>query len=76
MADIDKLLVTVNCDECIGDGVCCDDAATTFRLNDDGCAEVLKDSTDDRETIINAAKNCPTEAITVKDKDSDEQLAP
>ena len=76
MADIDKLIITVDCDECIGDGVCCDDAPTTFKMNDDGCAEVLADSTDDRDTIVNSAKNCPTDAIIVQDKDSGEQLAP
>ncbi len=76
MADIDKLIVTVNCEECIGDGVCCDDAPNTFKMNDDGCAEVQKGSTDDRDTIVGAAKNCPTDAITVKDKESGEQLAP
>ena len=76
MADIDKLKITINVDECIGDSACQDDAPNTFKLNDDGIAEVLEDSTDDRETILNAANNCPTEAITVEDKETGEKLAP
>jgi len=45
-------------------------------LNDDGIAVVLENSTDDRETILNAANNCPTEAIIVEDKATGERLAP
>ena len=76
MADIEKLKITIIADECIGDSACQDDAPATFKLNDDGIAEVMEDSTDDRDTILNAANNCPTEAIIIEDKDSGEKLAP
>ncbi len=76
MADIDKLLVTINCETCIGDSVCCDEASSTFKLNDNGCAELISGSTDSRDVILAAARACPVEAITVKDKSSGEQLAP
>ena len=76
MADIDQLKITINADECIGDSVCTDEAPNTFEVNDDGIAVVLENSTDDRDTILNAANNCPTEAILVKDKASGEKLAP
>jgi ferredoxin len=76
MADIQKLKITINADECIGDSACQDDAPGTFKVNDDGIAVVLEDSTDDRETILTAAKNCPTEAILVEDRATGEKLAP
>jgi ferredoxin len=76
MADIDKLEIKIIREECIGDGACCDDAPTTFVLDDDGIAIVKADSTDDLDTIVTAAKNCPTDAIVVQDKGSGKQLAP
>lgn len=76
MADIDQLEIKIIRDECIGDGACCDDAPNTFMLDDDGIAKVKSDSTDDRETILTAARNCPTDAIVVKDRKSGEQLVP
>ena len=76
MADIDKLKITIIRDECIGDGACCDDAPNTFALDDDGIAIVKSDSTDDLDTIMTAGKNCPTDAIVIKDKASGKQLVP
>jgi ferredoxin len=76
MADIDKVKITILADECIGDSACQDDAPNTFKLNDDGIAVVLEDSTDDLDTILNAANNCPTEAIIVEDRETGEKLAP
>ena len=76
MADIDKLKITIVAEECIGDSACQDDAPNTFKVNEDGIAVVLEDSTDDRETILNAANNCPTEAIQVEDKATGQKLAP
>ena len=76
MADIDQLKITIIADECIGDSVCTDEAPGTFEVNDDGIAVVLEDSNDDRDTILNAANNCPTEAIVIEDKETGEKLAP
>jgi ferredoxin len=76
MADIDKLKITIIRDECIGDGACCDDAPNTFELDDDGIACVKAGSTDDRDTILGAARNCPTDAIVIEDKDSGQKLVP
>ncbi len=76
MADIDKLKITIVRDECIGDGACCDDAPNTFELDDDGIATVKAGSTDSRDTILTAARNCPTNAIVVEDAESGQKLAP
>ncbi len=76
MADIDKLKITIIRDECIGDGACCDDAPNTFELDDDGIAVVKAGSADSRDTILTAARNCPTNAIVVEDAESGQKLAP
>jgi ferredoxin len=76
MADIDKLKITIDRDACIGDGACCEEAPTTFELDDEDIAVVKKGSTDSRDDIIEAAKNCPTDAIQVEDTETGEQLAP
>ena len=71
-----KLKITVDEDECVGDGVCCEEAPNTFELNDDAKA-VLKDGPhDDEDTIIEAAQSCPTDAIKVEDADTGEVLVP
>jgi ferredoxin len=76
MSDADKLTITVIRDECIGDGACCSDAPGTFEMDDENIA-ILKDPvTDDRDTILEAARNCPTEAIVVEDKETGEKLFP
>jgi ferredoxin len=76
MADIDKLKITIIRDECIGDGACCDDAPGTFEMDDDGIAVCKAGSTDSRDTILEAARNCPTDAIVVEDKETGEKLVP
>ena len=76
MGDIDKLKVTVDRDECIGDGACCGDAPNTFEMDDEDKAIVLEASSDDRETILEAARNCPVDAIRVEDKASGDVLYP
>ena len=76
MGDAEKLEITIDRDECIGDGACVDEAPTTFELDDDAKAVVLEGSTDDRDAIIEAGKNCPTDCIKIVDKATGEQLCP
>ncbi|UCE62333.1 MAG: ferredoxin [Phycisphaerales bacterium] len=76
MADIDKLKITIDAEECIGDGACVDCAAETFALDDDAKAILLEGSTDDRAKILEAAESCPVDVITVEDKDTGEKLYP
>lgn len=76
MADAEKLTLTVLRDECIGDGACCDEAPGTFELDGEGKAICLAHSPDERQTILEAAKACPTNAIVVVDKASGKKLWP
>jgi ferredoxin len=76
MGDGDKLKITVDRDTCIGDGLCCDDAPETFEMDDDEIAVVKNPVGDDRDTILQAAENCPVEAIKVEDTETGEQLYP
>jgi Leucine-rich repeat (LRR) protein/ferredoxin len=72
----DKLKITIIRDECIGDGACCDDAPATFELDDDGIAILKEGDLDSRETIVGAARDCPTDAIVVEDEETGEKLVP
>jgi len=76
MPDIDKLKITIDTEECIGDGACVDCAPGTFALDDDAKAYVLDGSTEDRAKILEAAESCPVDVITVEDKDTGEKLYP
>lgn len=57
-------------DLCIGAATCIAVAAKAFDLDSEAKAIIL-DSADEetRETIIEAAKSCPTAAIIIHDKD-------
>ena len=76
MGDADKLKITIDRDTCIGDGMCCNDAPETFEMDDDQLAVVIDPVGDDRKTILDAAANCPVEAIKVEDTATGEQLYP
>jgi len=71
-----KLKIVVDAEMCIGDSICCDEAPETFEMNDDNIAELKDPPGDDEETILNAARSCPVDAIVVVDEDTGEQLYP
>ena len=76
MADIDKLKITIDRDECIGDGACVNEAPETFELDDEEKAILKEGSTDSSDAILEAAKSCPTECIFIEDKQTGEKLYP
>lgn len=69
------LTITVDEDECIGCGDCAEQAPNTFEVNDDNVARVINPAGDDEETVVEAAKACPVEAVIVTNA-AGEQLAP
>lgn len=76
MGEIEKLKITVDRDECIGDGLCANEAPETFEMDDDSKAIVLDASSESRDAIVEAAKSCPVDAIKIVDKETGEQLCP
>jgi len=70
------LKITVNCDDCIGDGACVEAAPETFALDDDDKVFVKDPHGDTREDILAAAQDCPIDIIIVQDAASGEQLYP
>jgi len=70
-----KLKICVT-DDCVGDGLCVDEAPGTFELNDDNMAIVKDSPSDDEEAIIAAAESCPVDAIKVIDEETGEQIYP
>ncbi len=62
-------------DKCISAATCVAIAPDTFELDDEGIAILKNLDGDDEQTIIDAAKSCPTQAIEVYD-DEGKQLVP
>jgi len=62
-------------DKCITAGTCVAIAPDTFKLDDEGKVELINPDGDDEQTIIDAAKSCPTQAIEIYDDDG-KQIAP
>ncbi|MGB2987103.1 MAG: ferredoxin [Phycisphaerae bacterium] len=76
MRPIEKLKVSIDRDECIGDGLCAEEAPGTFELDDDAKAIVLEGSTDEEEKILDAARACPVDCIIVENRETGEKLHP
>lgn len=74
MAD---LKVKVEADLCAGCAVCESSAPDVFKMNDDNIAVVQPDglAKADKDTVVEAAQGCPSEAIIVTDP-SGKQLVP
>lgn len=60
---------------CIGVGNCVAFAPTVFQLDKENKAVVLDASSVDLDTLIEAAKSCPENAITIED-DEGNQIYP
>lgn len=61
--------VEVDVNTCIGAAPCVGVAPNSFALNDEAKAFLLETcDQDDTDTILNAARSCPTSAITVKNE--------
>jgi ferredoxin len=71
-----KYKIEIDRDLCVGDGACCDEAPETFEMDDEDIATVKNPIKDDDETILNAAKQCPTDAIILHDADSGDKVWP
>jgi ferredoxin len=62
-----KVRIKVINDLCISAATCIIHAPETFDLDEDDIAYVKEGTWDDAQTIIKAAKSCPTTAIIVED---------
>lgn len=71
-----ELGVSVDHDLCVGSTMCIQRADGVFDLNDEGQSVVTDLEGASREEIVDAASQCPMEAITVVDSVSGEQLFP
>jgi ferredoxin len=76
MGDAAKLNICIDREQCIGDGMCVNEAPETFELDDDQKAFVLEGPGDEMEYILAAAKSCPLDIIVVKDAATGKQLYP
>jgi len=71
-----KYRIEIDREQCVGDGACCDAAPATFELDDEEIATVKDPGGDDPETILEAAKSCPTDAIAIFDAKTGEKIWP
>ncbi len=57
------MTLKIDSEKCIGCGTCVALASNTFKMNDDGKAEIINETGDEAETVKMAADSCPTQAI-------------
>ncbi len=58
-----KLIVSIDQGKCIGAGNCVNIAPAAFQLDDEHIAYLVDPASVDDETLIEAARSCPTDAI-------------
>lgn len=76
MSDPVKLKICIDREQCIGDGICVDEAPDTFDLDDDRIVILREGPWDDQEYIVAAAESCPLGIIALKDAATGNQLFP
>lgn len=62
-------------DKCISAGTCVAISPEVFELDDEGKVTLKNPTGDDEQTIIDAARSCPTQAIEIYDDDG-KQIVP
>ena len=78
MSDVssrNRIAVEVDRALCFGFGDCVDTAPAVFALDDENTAYVIDPDAADVDLILEAAQNCPVDAITVTDENG-EQIYP
>ncbi|NGO71056.1 ferredoxin [Streptomyces boncukensis] len=68
--------VEVDCDLCIGSGLCMDTAPDTFEFDSARQSRVLTPERDASDAVRDAAENCPAEAISLVRADTGEKVFP
>ncbi len=58
----------VNRELCVGSAICVQIAPDAFQLDDEGKSHVVDASAADLETLKEAARNCPVQAIVVEEE--------
>ena len=58
--------IVIDRDACMGSGNCVYTAPGVFELDDDSIARVVDPEASPDETILTAARQCPTHAISVR----------
>lgn len=71
-----SLEITVDHDRCVGSTMCVLTADAVFALNEDGQSVVVNPDGAGTARIVDAASQCPMEAITVVAEDGGETLFP
>jgi ferredoxin len=61
--------VEVDRDVCMGSGHCIAEAPGVFDLDDDGISFVVDTAAASEDTIVDTARKCPTQAISVRRDD-------
>jgi ferredoxin len=67
-----RIVIEVDRTLCFGFGDCVDTAPGVFALDDEEKAIVLDPDADDLDLILEAAQNCPVDAIIVTDDQGDQ----
>ena len=71
-----KYNIEIDREMCVGDGLCCEEAPGTFKIDDEDKVIVADPNGDEPRYILSAARNCPLDAITLLDVDSGTKVWP
>ncbi|MFQ5967686.1 MAG: ferredoxin [Acidimicrobiia bacterium] len=72
----DEIRISVDHNKCVGSRLCIQSAPGVFALNENGQSTVINVAGGTKHDIIEAAEQCPMEAITVEDAETGNILFP
>ena len=75
VSSVNKVTIEVDRALCYGFGDCVDSLPDVFALDDEDTAIVLDQDAAPLDDIVEAAQNCPVDAIVITDEDG-EQIYP
>lgn len=64
-----RYIVSIDQSRCIGAGNCVHIAPKAFQLDEENIAYLVDPSAEDDETLLDAARSCPTDAIYLDTED-------
>jgi ferredoxin len=66
-----KLIVSIDQSKCIGAGNCVNIAPAAFQLDEESIAYLVDPASVDDDTLLDAARSCPTDAIYLDTEDGE-----
>lgn len=71
-----RVRIRIDRERCVGAAMCVAVAPKVFEVDSEGKATVLVEDEQDAQRVMQAAEECPAQAVILEDPDTSQQLFP